>query len=178
MVTHIREAKRESVQLWIAISIILVLSAYRLTTEMLPELQAFFGVYTQFPVALYLLNGLFFWLLALLWIAYRRWREALVAQRELEHVLMSISPDSLVVVNRERVITMCSGQVESMFGIRQKDLIGKTTDALYFDRRIRGEKGEIANRLERFGFHVGYATGKRIDGGTFPLEVITGTIRF
>lgn len=178
MVMQIWNAKRETVQLWIAISIVIVLSAYRLTAEMLPELQAFFSVYTEFPVALYLLNGLFFWLLGLLWVAYRRWREALNAQRELEHVLMSISPDSLVVINRERVITMCSGQVEAMFGIRQKDLIDKTTDVLYFDRRLRGEKGEIANRLERFGFHVGYATGKRIDGGTFPLEVITGTIRY
>lgn len=178
MVAKVKNAKRETVQLWIAISIVMVLSAYRLTAEMLPELQAFFSVYTEFPVALYLLNGLFFWLLGLLWVAYRRWREALIAQRELEHVLMSISPDSLVVINRERVITMCSGQVEAMFGISQKDLIGKKTDVLYFDRRLRGEKGEIASRLERFGFHVGYATGKRIDGGTFPLEVITGTIRY
>jgi len=178
MVAKFRDARREAVQLWIAISIVMVLSAYRLTAEMLPELQAFFAVYTQFPVAMFLLNGLFFWLLALLWVAYRRWREALLAQRELEHVLMSISPDSLVVINRERFITMCSGQVEAMFGLKEKDLIGRKTDVLYFDRRLRGEKGEIANRLERFGFHVGYATGKRIDGGTFPLEVITGTIRY
>ncbi len=178
MVAKFRDARREAVQLWMAIGIVMVLSAYRLTTEMLPELQAFFAVYTQIPVALFLLNGLFFWLLALLWFAYHRWREALTAQRDLEHVLMSISPDSLVGINRERVITMCSGQVEAMFGLREKDLLGKKTDVLYYDRRLRGEKGEIANRLERFGFHVGYATGKRIDGGTFPLEVITGMIRY
>lgn len=175
---QIGDTKRESVQLWIAIGIVLVLSAYRMTAEMRPELESFFAAYTLFPVAVYLLNGLFFWLLALLWIAYRRWRDALMAQQELEHVLMSISPDSLVVINRDRVITMCSGQVEAMFGMKERQLLGKKTDVLYFDRRLRGEKGEIATRLERFGFHVGYATGKRIDGGTFPLEVITGTIRF
>ena len=169
--------KRESVQLWIAIAIVLVLSAYRLTVEMLPELEDFFALYTTLPVAIFLMNALFFWLLLLLWIAYHRWKDAVVARQELERVLMSISPDSLVVINRERVITMCTGQVEAMFGLKEKELVGKKTDVLYYDRRHRGEKGEIANRLERFGFHVGYATGKRMDGGSFPLEVITGTIR-
>ncbi len=178
MLKNMRKFRRETVQIWLAIGIVLLLSAYRITAEMRPAMESFFAAYTEFPVALYLLNGLFFWLLGLLWIAYRRWRESLTAQQELEHVLMSISPDSLVVINRERIITMCSGQVEAMFGLGEKDLIGKKTDVLYFDRRLRGEKGEIAERLERFGFHVGYATGKRIDGGTFPLEVITGTIRY
>jgi len=177
MIRHIRNIKREAMQLWIAIGIVLVLSAYRLTAEMLSEVESFFAAYTEVPVALFILNGLFFWLLGLLWIAYRRWREALLGQKELEHVLMSISPDSLVVINRDRVITMCSGQVEAMFGLKEKDLIGQKTEILYFDRRLRGEKGEIATRLEKFGFHVGYATGKRRDGSTFPLEVITGTIR-
>lgn len=178
VVKQLRDARRETMQLWIAIAIVLVLSAYRMATEMRPAVESFFASYTGLPVAIYILNGLFFWLLALLWIAYRRWRDALIAQQELEHVLMSISPDSLVVINRERVITMCSGQVEAMFGLKEKELLGKKTDVLYYDRRLRGEKGEIAARLERFGFHVGYATGKRIDGGTFPLEVITGTIRY
>ncbi len=178
MLAPVGNAKRESMHLWIAIAIVMVLSAYRLTVEMLPEMEQFFGVYTKFPVAILLMNALFFWLLALLWIAYHRWLAAVVIKGELERALMSISPDSLVVINRDRVITQCTGQVESMFGLKQKDLVGKKTDVLYHDRRLRGDKGEIASRLERFGFHVGYATGKRIDGGTFPLEVITGAIRY
>lgn len=112
-----------------------------------------------------------------LWIAYHRWQTAVFQKRELERVLTSISPDSLVVINRNRVITMSSGQVESMFGYKRKQLLGKTTDTLYFDRRVRGERGEIAKRLEKFGFHVGYATGKRRNGDTFPLEIITGTMQ-
>lgn len=171
-------AKRETVQLWVAVGIVLLLSAYRLTAEMMMHVELFFAAYTDYPVAVWLLNGLFFWLLAMLWIAYRRWRDALRAQVELERVLMSISPDSLVVINRDRVITMCSGQVKAMFGRSEKELIGEKTDILYFDRRIRGEKGEIASRLEQFGFHVGYATGRHVDGSTFPLEIITGMIRF
>jgi len=169
-------ARRESVHLWIAISIIFVLSAYRLASALIPQIERFFSAYTELPVAGVLTNVLFFWLLALLWLAYRRWQGAVLQKQDLERVLMSISPDSLAVINRNRVITMCSGQVESMFGYKDRELVGQKTDLLYFDRRIRGEKNEIANRLEEFGFHVGYATGKRRDGGTFPMEIVTGAI--
>ena len=175
---RLQRSRREKVQIWITVCMVLVLSCFRLLVEVQPQVDAFFAAYTEFPVAILVLNGLFFWLLFLMWIAYRRWRDAILSEQELERVLMSISPDSLVVINRDRVITMCSGQVEAMFGLSDRELVGQKTDVLYFDRRLRGEKGEIATRLEKFGFHVGYATGKRKDGNTFPLEVITGTIRF
>ena len=173
-----RRSRREKIQIWITVWIVIVLSGFRLLIEVQPQVESFFAAYTEFPVAIVALNVLFFWLLFLMWIAYRRWRESILAEQELERVLMSISPDALVVINRDRIITMCSGQVEAMFGLSEKDLLGQKTDLLYFDRRLHGEKGEIAARLEKFGFHVGYATGKRKDGTTFPLEVITGTIRF
>ncbi len=171
-------SRKEQVQIWITVWIVLALSAFRLSVELRPRIDLFFAAYTQFPVAVVALNALFFWLLFLMWIAYRRWRESILAEQELERVLMSISPDALIVVNRDRVITMCSGQVQAMFGLSEKDVLNKKTDILYFDRRLRGMKGEIASRLEDYGFHVGYATGKRKDGTTFPLEVITGKIRF
>ncbi len=170
------ETGKETVHLWIAISIIFVLTAYRLTSSLFTQLKDFFEAYTEFPVVESLTNILFFWLLALLWIAYRQWKYTIIHNRELERVLSSISPDSIVVINRRRVITMCSGQIEAMFGCKAKELLGKSTDTLYYDRRLTGEKGEIANRLDEFGFHVGYASGKRHDGSAFPLEIITGTI--
>ncbi len=176
MISSTGRTQRESVHLWMAIAIIVVLSAYRIASTLITQIGVFFRAYTEFPVAEALSNLLFFWLLALLWVAYRRWQAAVIQKRELERVLTSISPDSLAVINRKRVITMCSGQVESMFGFKNRDLVGQKTDLLYFDRRIRGEKNEIANRLEEFGFHVGYATGKRQDGGTFPMEIVTGTM--
>ena len=176
MISRANRTYREAVHLWIAISIIIVLSAYRLASALIPQIESFFRSYTEFPVAEALTNVLFFWLLALLWLAYRRWQTAVIQKQELERVLMSISPDSLAVISRNRIITMCSGQVESMFGYKDKEVIGQKTDLLYFDRRIRGEKNEIANRLEEYGFHVGYATGKRRDGGTFPMEIVTGAI--
>jgi two-component system, cell cycle sensor histidine kinase and response regulator CckA len=175
MISHPSESQRESVHLWIAISILIVLSAYRLASALAAHVKTFFDSYTELPVAELLTNMLFFWLLALLLLAYRRWHGAILRRNELENVLTSISPDSIAVINIDRVITMCSGQVESMFGYTYKELLGKSTDALYYDRRLRGERGEIANRLEKYGFHVGYATGKRRNGDSFPLEIITGT---
>jgi two-component system cell cycle sensor histidine kinase/response regulator CckA len=176
MIYQSQDAKRESLHLWIAISIMLVLSAYRLSSALASQLEAFFRAYTELPVAESLSNVLFFWLLLLLWVAYRRWKSTIFKNDELEQVLTSISPDSIAVVTPERTITMCSGQIESMFGYKGQELIGQQTDTLYYDRRLRGERGEIANRLERFGFHVGYATGKHKDGQTFPMEIVTGTM--
>jgi two-component system, cell cycle sensor histidine kinase and response regulator CckA len=171
-------SNREKSQILITVGMVLGLSLFRLVVEIQPQIESFFGLYTKFPVAIFALNGLFVWLLLLMWLTYRRWREAILAEQDLERVLMSISPDSLVVINRERAITMCSGQMEAMFGWRDKELIGKRTDVLYQDRKLPADKLDISSRLESFGFHVGYATGKRKDGSTFPLEVITGTIRF
>ncbi len=175
---RLTRSRKEQVQIWITVWIVLALSGFRLFVEMRPRIDLFFAAYTEFPVAIVALNALFFWLLFLLWIAYRRWRESILSEQELEQVLMSISPDALIVVNRDRVITMCSGQVQAMFGLSEKEILNKKTDMLYYDRRLQGKIGEIASRLEEFGFHVGYATGKRRDGTTFPLEIITGKIRF
>ena len=59
---------RESGHLWFAIWIILALSAYRLTTQCIIPLQRFFEQHTSVPMADILSNGLFFWLLLLLWL--------------------------------------------------------------------------------------------------------------
>ena len=170
------EVRKNRDHLWVTISLVILLSAFRFISTLAPEVSAFFQVYTEFPIVEVISNMLFFWLVGLLWIAYHRWKNTVAYNHKLENIISSISPDSITVVNSNRTITMCSGQIETMFGIKPKKLIGQSTDALYFDRRVRGEKGEIANNLEKYGFHIGQATGKRKNGQTFPLEIITGAI--
>lgn len=170
------DIRKDSEYLWVIISIVILLSIFRFLSMLTPQASEFFMSYTDFPIVSILTNILFFWLLGLLWIAYHRWKNTITHNCKLEDILSSISPDSIAVVDRQRKITMCSGQIEAMFGVKAETLIGKSTDNLYFDRRIRGEKGEIANNLEKYGFHVGYATGKKSNGRTFPLEIITGAI--
>jgi len=170
------DIRKDGEHLWVILSIVMILSAFRIISMLPAQVATFFNSYTDFPVVMLITNMLFFWLLGLLWIAYHRWKNTITHNCKLEDILRSISPDSIAVVNRNRKITMCSGQIEAMFGIKPKSLVGQSTDKLYFDRRIRGEKGEIANNLEKYGFHVGYATGKQNNGDTFPLEIITGAI--
>ncbi len=63
-----------------------------------------------------------------------------------------------------------------MFGYESSEVVGQKTDLLYFDRQAKDKKNKIYDHLERIGFHVGDAIGKRRDGGTFPLEIITGKL--
>jgi len=174
---YLRQRRSEARDIWFAIAILLVLSAYRMVSGLISYVEGFFLAYTEVPVAEYLVDGLFFWLLALLWISYRRWQAAVAAKQELERVIGSISPDVLIVVDQERAITMCSGSARTMFGRERAELLGIKTEELYFDRRLTGRKGELYRLLEEVGFHIGTATGRHRDGHTFPLELITGKIR-
>lgn len=167
---------RELIHVWLTVIILIVLSAYHLSIEMVAPLKEYFGVRTSLPVVTIINQGLFFWLLGLLWLAYRNWQSAVNRRGELERVLSSISPDVFMVVTPDRKIAMCNSSVKPMFGYTPEEVINKTTDLLYFDRRIEHRKGEIFDRLQTFGFHVGYATGRRNNGETFPLEIVTGDL--
>jgi PAS domain S-box-containing protein len=168
---------RHSTHLWFGIWILLVLSAYRIATGMTEPFRAFLRNYCNLPIADMIVNVLFFWLLLLLWLAYRQWATAVFRERELEAIIGSISPDVLLVVDQERTIRMCNQTVTAMFGYAPDEVIGRKTDLLYSDRRASGRKRELFHYLEKVGFHIGGATGLRKDGNAFPLELITGTIR-
>jgi len=137
------DIRHEKSHLWVTIGMVILLSLYRLVSLVDLKVRDFFLGYTQFPVVEFISNLLFFWLLGLLWLTYHHWKKAVDYNNKLEDILKSISPDSIAVVNANRIITMCSGQTESMFGITPRNLVGQSTDVLYYDRRIRGEKGEI-----------------------------------
>jgi PAS domain S-box-containing protein len=136
-----------------------------------------FGTATHLPPQ-GLIIFLSFWMLSVLWVAYRRWKAVGITERDLEDILTGISPDIYVVIDPGRRITMCNASIERVLGYAPAEVLGRTTDVLYFDRRPvdQGLPG-IHDQLERVGFHVGRATGRRRDGGTLPLEIITATVR-
>jgi len=83
----------------------------------------------------------------------------------------------LIVVSPDRKIQMCTPSVREAFGYEVAEVIGKTTDLLYFDRRsLPDHSGEIHEILEKDGCHIGWATGKKKNGGTLPLEIVTGKL--
>ncbi len=168
---------REWTDLKLAIAIALVLAGYKLSVEFVAGLQAVAAEYTDLPVADLMTQGLFVWLLGLLWMAYRRWRVALSRKETLESVISSINPDVLMVVSPDRTITMCNVGVKAMFGYEVDEVVGRTTDLLYADRRVAGRPTGIRDCIQTIGFHVGYAQGRRRDGEEFPIEIVTGGLR-
>jgi len=126
----------------------------------------------------YLINFCFLYLSGLLYLTYHRWLKAEKKGKELENIIASINPDVLIVVDQHRKIIVCNDTIKRMFGYNVDEAIQQTTDLLYFDRRSYPEdnKHEIYEALEREGFHVGLATGKKKNGETFPLEIITGNL--
>lgn len=136
-----------------------------------------FGTATDLPPQ-GLLVFLVFWLLGVLWLAYRRWQAVGITEGDLEEILADISPDVFLVIDPKRRISMCNPSITRLLGYTPQEVLGRTTDVLYFDRRTNeGKPHGIHDQLERVGFHVGRATGRTHEGRAIPLEIITGTIR-
>ena len=178
MVMHsVGKRRRALAELLVALGIAAALGIINLGITYLQAISDFFARYRQSHVTDIVINVLFFWLLLLLVLAFRRWRSAVAAGLELEDIISSISPDALLVVMPNRDIVMCNSAVEHMFGYTPEDIIGKKTELLYHDRRTsQAHPREVYEALQRDGFHLGEAKGCRRDGSDFPLEIIAGEL--
>jgi diguanylate cyclase (GGDEF)-like protein/PAS domain S-box-containing protein len=164
--------KRETRDLWVAIAIALSLGVYHLLFNIISFLQ-----YISYQYYQWVSNLLFFWILALLWVAYRRWRNAVYRQRKLRNILASIKTEVIMVVDSHRRIQMVNESV-NIFGFSPEEVINKTTDLLYLDRRVdKNHPTEIRDSINKIGFHIGQATGLKRTGETFPLEIMTVSLK-
>lgn len=164
--------KRETRDLWVAIAIALSLGVYHLLFNIISFIQ-----YISYQYYQGLSNLLFFWILALLWVAYRRWRNAVYRQRELRNILESINTEVIMVVDSHRRIQMVNESV-NIFGYSPEEVIKKTTDLLYLDRRVdKNSPTEIRDSVDKIGFHIGQATGRKRTGENFPLEIMTVSLK-
>ena len=163
---------RETRDLWVAIAIALSLGVYHLLFNIISFLQ-----YISYQYYQWVSNLLFFWILALLWVAYRRWRNAVYRQRKLRNILASIKTEVIMVVDSHRRIQMVNESV-NIFGFSPEEVINKTTDLLYLDRRVdKNRPTEIYDSINKIGFHIGQATGRKRTGETFPLEIMTVSLK-
>jgi PAS domain S-box-containing protein len=164
--------KRETRDLWVAIAITIALGVYHLLFNIISSLQYISDQYAQ-----WVSNLMFFWILALLWITYRRWRNAVQRQKELRNILTSISTEVIMVVDFHRRIQMVNESV-NIFGFSPEEVVKKTTDLLYLDRRVdKDHPTEIRDSIDKVGFHIGQATGQKRTGETFPLEIMTASLK-
>jgi PAS domain S-box-containing protein/diguanylate cyclase (GGDEF)-like protein len=162
-------------KVFIIVVIFLILS---ISTSLLDGFYSFFETHTSLPIAEFLINIVLLSLASFFWLSYRRWREATKKQTELQDIIDSIIPDTLIVIDPDRNIIICNSTVKSMFGYEVDEVINQETSLLYFDRRSNpGQFHGIYDILERDGFHIGLAKGKKKDGKIIPLEIITGKLR-
>lgn len=169
---------REWVVLAISLLMAFTLSLIGVIINFNEKISHFFQPHAKTITVQFLINFLVLWVIVLLVYSYVRWRRAAIKNEELEDIIESISPDVLLVVDRNRNIITASVSVLRMFGHQPEEVLGRKTDLIYSDRRnSQNAKHEIYDALEREGFHIGWAKGMRKDGRTFPLEIITGILK-
>jgi len=169
--------ERNAIGLSIVLTCIIVFAIISISLHIVDSVYTLLKTRTSLTVAESLTNFVFLALSFLLLITYRRWRRARRRNEELEDVISSISPDTLLVVDADRTIVMCNRSIERMFGYSVEEVVGRKTELLYRDRRGNpARRHEIYDVLEKEGFHIGEAVGKRKNGETLPLEIISGRL--
>lgn len=161
--------RKETIYLWTAIGVLCALWLLRI-------LSFFPDIYFAYPLSGWSSHAVSLVVVLLLWASYRRWSTTIQRRRELEFVVQGVAPDMIMVITPNRRITICNDAVEAMFGYTPREVLGQTTDLLYFDRRITSERHEVYDSLRQIGFHTGFAKGKRKDGTIIPLEIVTGEL--
>lgn len=177
LASSLPDSRRTATDLAIALAIAFLLALLSLSLNFTDDLHVLLNMYADYRIVQILVNFLFFWLCALLWMAFARWRNAVRKRIEFENILASISPDALIVVSPDRRILVANESVRRIFGYAPAEVVDRTTDLLYDDRRSMGpDSHEIYEALEQDGFHVGLANGKRRSGERVPLEIIAGDL--
>ncbi len=155
----------------------ITLAMFSISLRLIDRIYDFFAKFSTLPIAEFVINVGFLTLMGLLLLTYRYWREASKKAAELEKIVDSISPDVLIVVDPFRNILKCNRSIERAFGYSPDEVINQKTEILYSDRRPDPGKGiEICETLKREGFHIGLAMGKKKNGETMPIEIITGRL--
>jgi len=166
---------RSQIDLFIVVGIAILFAIFSILVGLADIIYDFLRSFTSQPNINFFITEIVLMLLGMLWIAYRRWKDARRRHAELERIIDGINPDVLLVVDPQRNITMCNSSITRMFGYNVKEIIGEKTDFLYRDRRVdRSRKGEIYEVLEKQGYHLGLAIGRKKSGEEAYLEIITG----
>ncbi|MCK5011015.1 MAG: PAS domain S-box protein, partial [Deltaproteobacteria bacterium] len=170
--------KGKFINLTLLVIITTVLTLLSLASYFIDGIYNVFASYTNLPIVQYFISIVLLWVVGLLWVTHSYWKRATIKEAGLENVISSISPDALIVVDRNRDIIMCNSSVKKIFGYEADEVINQKTNMLYFYRCSDPLNGnEIYDTLEKEGFHTGLAIGKTKDGSISPLEIITSKLK-
>ncbi len=166
--------ERELRNLSIVLIVVLFFAVFNISTNFIEVLQDFFETHEEKPIPRLASQIIFLWVTGLLWLTYFRWREAEKKQGELQNIFDSISPDIFLVLDGNGIIRMCNEAVTRVLGYAVDEVIGMETYLILRTQSICEYWSEAREKLERDGFHIGSATGRKKDGGLMPLEIVTG----
>ncbi len=170
-------SNRDLVNLIIITITSILFTLFSISTQFLEGTYSLLYSFVSLSTVKFLSRFIFLYLIGLLWLTFRRWKKAEKRQNELEDVISSINQDILMVVDANRNITMCNNSIERVFGYKANEVINKKADILYFDSQAHPKLWhEIYEILEKEGFHIGLATGRKKNGDIIPLEIITGSL--
>jgi diguanylate cyclase (GGDEF)-like protein/PAS domain S-box-containing protein len=147
-----------------------------ISIHFIDRVHDFFRDYHMLLLGEYITNFVFLYVCGLLWFTHRRWTIAERERKELEDIVSGINPDTLIVVDKNGQIITCNDSIQRMFGYTPAEAVNENVEKLYSANRSNPTWQHMYQRVEKEGFHMGPATGKRKDGTILPLEVITGTI--
>jgi len=164
--------RREFIDLWIAVTILLLAVVYHFGVNAMGGIERLVGT----EAANWVSDGLFIWLIGLLWIAHQRWKGISRKQAFLDDVISSTGLEVVMVVDDQDVITLCNDSVLPVFGYHVDEVIGRNTDLLFRNVGAGTQSVEERNNaLERIGFHRGEANGTRKDGTERIVEIASAT---
>lgn len=168
-----RQQSRARRDLFLGMILALVLALLNIALNFRGELRDFFRAYSRLPVADWLILGLLVWFVALLGLAFNRWRVASRRSAELETIVSCISPDALLVLDPDDTVRFCNDSVTHIFGFGKEEVIGQNVNVLYKHWRLGSDGPEpLRQSFAQDGFYIGGAMGRRRNGEGFPLEII------
>jgi diguanylate cyclase (GGDEF)-like protein/PAS domain S-box-containing protein len=145
-----------------------------LSIHFIEKVYDYFAERSILEYAEFFANFVFLYMAGLIWFTLKIWRKAENERKEMENVISSINNDVLIVLDRNGNIVMCNNSIERMLGYKAEEVLQKRTDIIFFDTQSYPEKwGQIYEKLEKEGFNVELATGRKKDSTPIPLEIIT-----
>ncbi len=119
----------------------------------------------------------FLYSIVLIGLLYRRWQLSLTKQLSLEDIISSINPDALLVVDSQDNITMCNSSITRMLGYASDEVINQHTNQFIMDMPAPENTADTSlDNIQKDGFNMKSAIGKKKNGQEVPLEIILGNL--
>ena len=162
MIPELKVKDRNVVNLSIVLIMAVALALLNISVRLIDRIQQFFEAFSNSPTAEFSINFGFLYLVGLLWLTYRRWRDTSKKKEEFQRLIETISPDVLLLVDTEGTVLMCNSTVERMLGYSESEVINHKMDMLYPDEQSDPKiLLDIFEAPQGKGFCSNLAMGKR-----------------